>query len=167
VQRVVVLGPAGAGKTELANELSRRTGLPVVYLDMLFWRGGWTPAPRDEAAADLAAAIAGERWILDGNFLGTEAGRFDRADAVIFLDLPRKTCIPRLLWRAIRDRRRSRPDLPEDCREGFDLPLVRWVWRYPYHDRPRVLARLARLRAGIDVRHLRSRADVQRFLETV
>src|SRR5688572_21132916 len=69
VQRVVVLGPGGAGKSVLASSIARRTGLPVVHLDVLFWRPGWTPAPREEALRALRAAIAADRWVLDGNFL--------------------------------------------------------------------------------------------------
>src|SRR5205823_9646538 len=89
MERVVILGAAGAGKSELAARVARRTGLPLVHLDLLFWRPSWTPAPPDEAHAELAAAIEGERWILDGNFLGAagvEDARFERADTVIFLD---------------------------------------------------------------------------------
>jgi adenylate kinase family enzyme len=167
MERVVILGPGGAGKSDLATAVSRRTGLPVVHLDLLFWRPGWTPAPRDAARADLAAAIAGDRWILDGNFLSVDCvdRRFERADTVIFLDLPRLTCLWRVLKRLVRDRRRSRPDLPQGCAEGFDLDLLRWIWRYPKTDRPRVLAILAGLDDRVDVRCLGSRSDVQRYLD--
>ena len=171
MQRVVVLGSAGAGKTAFANDLARRTGLPVVHLDVLFWAPGWTRAPREDALRSLCAAVAGERWILDGNFLGDDGGRqdgrFGRADTVVFLDLPRSTCLWRVLSRLVRDRGRSRPDLPEGCSEGFDLPLLRWIWSYPRVDRPRVLGLLAELQQRVDVQHLRSRADVRRFLAAV
>jgi adenylate kinase family enzyme len=166
VQRVVVLGPGGAGKSELAAELGRRTGLPVVHLDPLFWAAEWKPAPRDDAVRKLETAVAGDRWILDGNFLEHD-GRFARADTVVFLDLPRATCIWRVFKRLVRDRQRRRPDLPEGAREGFDPSLLRWIWRYPRTDRPRVLELLARLVRSIAVHHLRSRADVRRFLATL
>jgi adenylate kinase family enzyme len=167
MERGVILGSGGAGKTELATSISHRTGLPVVHLDVLFWRPGWTPAPRAEALRDLAAAIAGKRWILDGDFLDaeTEVGRLDRADTVIFLDVARVTCLLRALKRLVHDRRRSRPDLPEGCSEGFDLSFLRWIWRYPRTDRPHVLELLAGVDRQVDVRHLRSRADVRRYLD--
>ena len=166
MDRVVILGSGGAGKTELALKLSRRTGLPIVHLDVLFWRSGWTPAPREEAARDLVVAIARERWILDGNFLDVEDGeaRFDRTDTVVFLDVPRVTCLWRALARLLRDRRRSRADLPEGCSEGFDFSFLRSIWRYPRTDRPQVLRILAELDREVDVHHLRSRSDVRRYL---
>jgi adenylate kinase family enzyme len=168
VQRVVILGPGGAGKTTVAEDIASRTGLPVVFLDPLFWREGWTPAPTDEARRELAGAIAGDRWILDGNFLGPEGtsdARFERADTVVFLDLPRTLCLWRVLSRRVRDRSRSRPDLPKGSREGFDLDLLVWIWRYRAVDRPRVLGLLAQLDDRVAVHHLRSRADVRRFLD--
>ncbi len=168
MQRVVVLGSAGAGKSALATEIARRTGLPLVHLDVLFWAPGWTPAPREDALRRLRAAVAGERWILDGNFLGGDGGeqdgRFRRADAVVFLDVSRTKCVWRVLSRLVRDRGRPRPDLPAGCAEGFDLALLRWIWSYPRVDRPRVLRLLAELQERVDVHHLRSRADVRRFL---
>ncbi len=136
----------------------------------MFRREGWTPAPRDEARRELASAIAGERWIIDGNFLGPEANpdaRFERADTVIFLDLPRRLCLWRVLSRRVRDHRRLRLDLPEGCREGVDLALLAWMRRFPATVRPRVLGLLAQLDDGVAVHHLRSRADIRRFLDLV
>jgi adenylate kinase family enzyme len=136
---------------------------------VLFWRQSWTPAPREEALSDLAAASARERWILDGNFL--EAGltdpRFDRADTVIFLDVSRARCLCRVLKRLVRDRGRRRPDLPEGSFEGFDLEFLRWIWRYPGTDRPQVLRLLAGLNPRVDVRRHRSPADIRRYLATL
>jgi adenylate kinase family enzyme len=166
MQRVVVLGPGGAGKTELADAISRRTGLPVVYLDRIFWRENWTPAPLDEARRRLDAVIAGERWIIDGNFLDAGDARFARADTVVFLDLARRTCLRRVLWRLVRDRRRRRADLPEGSREGFDPELLRWIWRYRKADRPRVLTLVAGLH-GADVRRLHSPREVRAYLESL
>ena len=171
MQRVAVLGPAGAGKSALAVELGRRTGLPIVHLDVLFWREAWAPAPRDEARHDLAAAASEDRWIIEGNFLPDDPAehdpRLERADTVIFLDLPRRTCLRRVLVRLVRDRGRRRPDLPEGADEGLDLALLRWIWSYPKTDRPRVLELLGHLDERVALHHLRTSRDVSRFIETL
>ena len=64
----MILGPGGAGKTTVANELAELTGLAVVHLDRIFWREGWTPAPRQEAERELERVVEADRWILDGTF---------------------------------------------------------------------------------------------------
>ena len=170
MRRIAIIGPGGAGKSTLATLISRRTGLPVAHLDPLFWRAGWTPAPREAALRELDAVSSREEWILEGNFLpdggGTDA-RFERADTVVFLDLPRTTCLARVLKRLVRDRGRSRPDLPPGCAEGLDLAFMRWVWSYPTTTRPRVLELLARIGPNVEVHRLRSRAEVQRFLDNL
>ena len=170
MERVVVLGCSGAGKSELARRLGEREGLPVVHLDVLFWRPGWELAPEEEARSRLRTAIGTQRWIIEGNFLPkpdpAADPRFSRADTVIFLDLPRRTCLRRVLARVAADRGGRRPDLPEGCDEGADLELLRWIWRYPRRNRPRVLQLLAGLAPGVAVHHLRSPTEVRRFLDS-
>ena len=82
---VAILGSGGAGKTTLAAELAGRTGLPVVYLDALYWAPDWVPRPPDEFRAALDAAVAEDRWILDGNVLWGDADdpRFGRVDTAL------------------------------------------------------------------------------------
>jgi len=108
VERVAIVGPGGAGKTDVALALSRATGLPIVHFDRLFWRPGWILAPEEESRPAVAEAVAADRWILDGNFhgLGADDPRFARADIVVFLDLPRATCVRGALARVVRDRGR-------------------------------------------------------------
>ena len=167
MQRVAILGSGGAGKTTVAVELGRRTGLPVVHLDPLNWARDWKPKPLEEFDAAFAAAVAEERWILDGNFLIGEADdpRFARVDTVVFLDLPRTTCIRRAVARRLRERGKRRPDLPEGCEEEIELWFLRWMWGYPKHVRPRVLSILVGLGPEVTVHHLRSDGEVRRFLD--
>jgi adenylate kinase family enzyme len=169
VERVAVLGSGGAGKTTVALELAARTGLPVVHIDPLYWAPGWVERPPEEFRAALAAAVAEERWILDGNVLWGDAAdpRFGRVDTVVFLDLPRRICMRRAVARRLTDRGEPRPDLPDGCREEFELSFFRWIWGYPERVRPRVLTILAGLRREVAVHHLRTDRDVRRFLDSL
>lgn len=164
---MVVLGCSGAGKSRLAAALSARTGIPAVHLDLLFWDPGWALAPQEVARRRLDDAVAGDRWILDGEFLKAGDDRFARANAVVFLDRSRWTCLVRVVKRALLERDRKRPDLPAGCAESIDLALLGWIWRYPRDERPRVLALLEEFGARVEVHHLRSNRDVARFLATL
>jgi adenylate kinase family enzyme len=163
MRRIAVVGPGGAGKSTLARELGRRLGIPVVHLDRHFWRPGWTPTPRDEWRAVQAELLAGDAWVVDGNYGATYDVRFQRADTVIVLDLPRLRCIAGALRRSLRHR--GRDVQAAGCPERVRLEFLRWIWRYRRDSRPRLDAALARHADGLRIVELRSRREVAAFLE--
>ncbi len=142
MQRVLVIGCAGAGKTHLALALAARTGLPVVHLDAHFWRPGWVEPAKADWQAQLAALLAEPAWIMDGNYGGTLQERLQRADTAILLDYPTWLCLWRVLSRTLRHRGRTRPDIGAGCVERFDWGFLRYVLRYRRDHRPRALAKL-------------------------
>lgn len=99
MRRVLIVGSPGSGKSTLALELARRTGLPLVHLDDLYFARGWVPVERTLWLERSRAALAGERWILDGNFSSTLLVRAYAADTVVFLQPPRWRCVWRAFWR--------------------------------------------------------------------
>ncbi|WP_309571523.1 DNA topology modulation protein FlaR [Deinococcus sp.] len=99
MQRVLIVGSPGAGKSTVAKGLARRTGLPLAHLDELYFAPGWVPVTRPLWLERLQTALDGEHWILDGNFSTTLVQRAYRADTVIFLNPPRWRCLWRAFWR--------------------------------------------------------------------
>jgi adenylate kinase family enzyme len=130
LNRILVIGPCGAGKSTLARELGTRLGVPVFHMDQLNWRSGWVESSKAEIVGRLATIIAAERWIVDGNYGGTLAPRVERADTIVYLDFPISLCVIRVLRRIWAYRGRTRPDMTEGCPERFDLAflwyLIRW-----------------------------------------
>jgi adenylate kinase family enzyme len=165
VQRVLVVGPGGAGKTTFARELAARTGLPLIHLDALYWRPGWQPTPNEDWDRTIEQLITRNAWVMDGNYGRTLPVRLAASDTVIFLDLPRYVCLWRLLRRRIRYGGRSRPDLPADCPERLTWEFVWWVWTYARRRRPDVLRRLASVSHEKQVVVLRSGRAVREYLE--
>ena len=112
--------------------------------------------------------VAAEAWVIDGNYGGTLPLRIEAADTAIFLDLRRRTCLRRVLWRSLRGLGRPREDIGPGCREKLpDLEFLRWIWSYPSR-RPGVLALLDQLeeRGGRAV-VLRSPAETRAFLDAL
>lgn len=161
--RVAVVGPGGAGKTTFAAELGRRTGLPVIHLDRHYWQPGWVETPAEAWRTLQSELLAGDAWIVDGNYGATFDLRFARADTVIVLASPRLVCVARALRRSLRHY--GRPVQAPGCPERLSLEFLLWVWRYPRDSRPRLDAALDAYRDRLEIVELRSSAQVGAFLD--
>lgn len=131
MKRVIVIGSGGAGKSTFSKKLGEATGLPVIHLDQLYWRPNWQEPSKEEWREIHGKLLENEEWILDGNFGGTMEARIKACDTVIFLDLPRMTCLYRVLKRRLTHRGKNRPDMADGCNEKIDLEFLLWIWNYP------------------------------------
>src|SRR6185312_14348720 len=99
-RRIAVLGPSGSGKSFLATRLAEITGLPVVHLDRLAYQPGWRETDADELKRIHRQLLDECEWVIDGNYTNVDkAERIRRADLVVVLAPPRRTCIWRILRR--------------------------------------------------------------------
>jgi adenylate kinase family enzyme len=170
-RRVIVTGMAGAGKSTFARQLSAKTGLPVIHLDMHFWQPGWAQ-PSDKEWRDVQSTLlAGEAWIADGNYHETLDLRLARADTVVFLDTPWWLCAARAFMRGLR--RPQGFQLPEGCettvwRQLRDEWWLVWrVWLGRRSERERELAIVAQHGGHATLHVLRSKNAVRAFLDHV
>ena len=142
MQRVIIIGPCGAGKSTASQSLAARLNLPLVHMDQLNWQPGWVDAGNDRLRGLLAVEVAKDRWLIEGNYGSTMAMRLDRADTVIYLDYPLPLCLWRLSKRLVGFYGRTRPDMAEDCPERFDAEFLLYVSRWNRGPRQRTEASL-------------------------
>ena len=166
MNKVIVIGSGGSGKSTFARELGGRTGIEVIHLDQEYWQPNWEKTPTDEWEAKVAVMLERNSWIMDGNFGGTREMRMCAADTIIFLDLPRHICLYRILKRTIKYYGRSRPDMTEGCNERFDLKFILWVWNYPNATRDRVLSAVVEFPEKSFIT-LRTNAEIAEYLHGV
>ena len=88
MQKIAVVGTSCSGKSTFAEHLSRRTGIPHVRLDELYWKPNWTEKPVEEFRRLVGEATSRPQWIVDGNYSKTRDLVWPRADTLIWLNYP-------------------------------------------------------------------------------
>jgi adenylate kinase family enzyme len=144
--RILVAGTSGAGKTTLAARIGALLHLPHVEIDALFHGPGWTPRPTFEA--DVRRFTDRPDWVTEWQYGAVRTLLGQRADLLVWLDLPRARVIGQVVRRTVRRRL-----LREGLWHGNQEPrwtvltdrdhIVRWAWRM----HPRTAERVATLHA--------------------
>ncbi|MDN7246664.1 topology modulation protein [Planococcus shenhongbingii] len=128
MKKIMVTGvSAGAGKSTFAAELGEKLGLPVHHLDSIYWKPGWIEAEPAEFRAAQEKVTAGESWIIEGNYSDSFDIRFAKADTFIYLELPLRVCLYRVLKRWLTNIGNTRPDMAEGCPEKMDLEFLKFI----------------------------------------
>ena len=156
--RVIVLGCSGSGKSTFSRALQEKTGLPLFYLDNIWWNPDRTHITRDEFDEKLAEIMEGEKWIIDGDYSRTYEPRFIHCDTIIFLDYSFEECM-----KGIRDRVGTvREDIPWTEQE-LDPELVEMVQNYRRDKRPKVYDLIEKYQDK-KVFIFKTRAEAEQFL---
>jgi adenylate kinase family enzyme len=168
-RRVLVSGLAGAGKSTFSRALSAKTGLPLIHLDIHFWKPGWVEPTEEEWREKQRGLLSGDQWIIDGNYHATFDLRLERADTVVYLDTPWWVCARRALVRGVR-KRPAGFQLPDGCDESAlrrlrdEWRLVWRIWRVRRSDRELEFKTLSRHGNHVALYVLRSKRAVRDFL---
>lgn len=166
MERILIVGNSGAGKSTMARALSEKTGLPVVHLDRLFWRENWQHIAREEFDALLRQELEKHQWIIDGNYDRTVSMRLAYCDTVIYLDYPRWQCLLGVVKRVITSYGKVRPDMADGCPERFDWEFMKYVWNYNRDNRDKLFHKLDNLENG-KVILLKNRKEGKAFLRNL
>ena len=169
MQRIAIIATAsGCGKTTVGRELASRLDVPYVELDAIHWQAGWTELDAAELRRRVEPLVAHDAWVIDGSYRGKLGDLvLERADTVVWLDLPRRLWLPRLVVRTLR-RALTREELWNGNRESLsnavagDDSLFRFALANERPRRHRYPRELDRYR----VARLRTPAEVEAFLRS-
>lgn len=167
MERILIIGNAGAGKSTFAKALSQKLVLPLVHLDQLYWHGDWQTVDRSEFDRMLQAELEKPQWIMDGNFSRTLPHRLQYSDTVFWLDMPTWLCLWGVTKRVFTHYGKVRPDMGGNCRERFDKrkpALYKGILGFHKRHRENYKTLLAQQK-HVTVHIFRSRRDVKKYLQ--
>ena len=133
-RKVLIAGVSGVGKTTFAAQVSAAIGVPHTEIDGLFHGPGWVP--RESFMRDVESFTSEASWITEWQYTQARPLLAARADTLVWLDLPVRVALWRLVLRTVR-RRRGRVEL---WNGNFEPPLssifidrdhiIRWGFRH-------------------------------------
>lgn len=165
--RILVAGTSGSGKSTLARGISTALAIPYFELDALHHGPSWTPRP--EFAEEVATITSLAGWVTEWQYQAVRELLADRADLLVWLDLPRRVVMTRIARRTL-GRRLRRTELWNANQEPplhtiFFQPdhIIRWAWRTHAEHLDRI-TNCAAQHPDLVIVRLRSRADVAAWL---
>ena len=162
MQKILVIGCPGAGKSTFARRLRDITGLPLYYLDRLWHKADRTHITREEFDRVLAEWLARPAWIIDGDYSRTLPQRLEACDTVFFLDFPLEVCLA-----GVENRRGAqRPDMPW-VEEELDAEFLQYILDFGQAQLPAIRAMLEPYRGRRQVFAFHSRAEADAWLNAL
>jgi adenylate kinase family enzyme len=140
LQRIVVIGVSGSGKTTFAHQLALRLGYPHIEMDAVHWLPNWVEMPTERFRDQIKTLASADAWVMDGNYSKVRDIVWARSDTIVWLDYPLPVILSRLLRRTMR-RVVTRETLWNGNRENLQNHLKRdsvivWALRtYPRYRR--------------------------------
>ena len=158
MKRVIVIGCPGSGKSTISRKLHNKTGIPLYYLDMMYWNADKTTVEKSVFLERLSDVLEKDEWIIDGNYSSTMELRMVACDTVIFLDYPLDVCLD-----GIRERRgKPRSDMPWIETEE-DEEFIEFIKSYNEQQKPIVIELLEKY-GDKNIVIFKSREEADAFL---
>ena len=165
MKKILVIGGNGSGKSTFSQKLGEKTGLPLVHLDKIWWRGNWEYISREEFDEKLGAELQKDEWIIDGNFERTLERRLQFCDTVFYFDFSTIQCLFGVTERILNNYGKTRSDMGENCPERFDFEFYKAILRFNKKNRPKTKALLEKYKPNVIV--FKNRKQAEEFLKNV
>ena len=158
MNKIIVIGCPGSGKSTFSRELNKITNIPLYHLDNMYWNADKTVVEKQVFLDRLSAVLDKSEWIIDGNYASTMELRIKGCDTVIFLDYPLDVCLD-----GIKERRgKPRSDMPWIETEE-DAEFIEFIKSYNEQQKPKVLELLKKY-SDKNIIILESREQADAFL---
>jgi len=159
MQKVIIIGCPGSGKSTFGKKLNKVTGIPLYHLDMMYWNEDKTTVGKEIFLDRLQNVLSSPEWIIDGSYGSTMEMRLKECDTVFFLDYPTDICLE-----GVRERRgKPRSDMPWFETDAVDEEFISFIENFNNESRPQIMELLEKY-SDKDIIVFHSREESEQFL---
>ena len=161
MNKAIIIGCPGSGKSTFSRALHEKTKLPLYHLDMLYWNSDRTTVSKEIFRERLQSVLVLDKWIIDGNYGSTIEMRLEECDTVFFLDYPLEVCID-----GVRQRKGTvRTDMPWVETED-DEEFLQFIRDFEAQSKPKIIELLSKY-TDKNIIIFKSREDADGYLENL
>jgi adenylate kinase family enzyme len=167
--RVTVVGNSGAGKTTFSRALADNRKLEYFSIDRdVRWLTSWTQRETGEQRRIIENIVSRDRWVLEGANPSTFDLRLPRTDVVVWMRLPRLTCLTGVVRRVVKYYGTVRPDMADGCPEPIpDREFLSYIWNFEKRHAPIFLRNFELYGPHVPIFQVKSRAHARHLLDLI
>lgn len=162
MDKIIIIGCPGSGKSTFAKELKKHLDLPLYHLDLIWNKEDKTTLTREEFDNELTKIFQEEKWIMDGNYQRTLERRINACDTVFFLDYPLETCLEGATTR-IGVKRDDMPWKEDTLNEEFKQKII----NFSEKQKPEIYSILDNYKEDKNIYIFKNREDAEKYINTL
>lgn len=166
MERVMVIGSNGAGKSIFSYKLSSITELPLIHIDKIYWRNCWEVTPKEEFERTVLSEAQKPYWIIEGNNVCSLNQRLPYADTVIWFEFSPILCVINVIKRELKYRNKVRLDMPDKCISKLNMKFLKDVWQFNKKNHAKIEL-LLKNAGNVGVIHFTNYRQVKQYLKIV
>ena len=165
--KIAIIGSPGSGKSTLAFKLHKILHIPLFHIDQYFWKPGWQRPDREEFRKIHEQLCDAPEWIIEGMAISHFEYRINKADVIIFLDVPLYVCLYRIFKRAIFNFGKVRFSSAPGCEERWpDHEFLTYVWNFNKKQKPAVLDLFKKYQKDKKIFVIKNKRDLDELIKS-
>lgn len=165
--KIAIIGSPGSGKSTLALKLHKILHIPLYHIDKYFWKSGWQRPDREDFRKIHNELCDKPEWIIEGMAVSHFEYRLQRADVIIFLDIPAHICFYRIFKRAFLNFGKVFFSSAPGCEERFpSWEFLKYVWNFNTRQKPETMALLKMYQKDKKVFVVKNQAELDDLIKS-